>query len=192
MQKLILILGAMLLAPTAALAHTGHGETASFFAGLQHPVSGLDHVTVMLAVGLLAALKGGRALWLWPLTFIAVMVAGGALGMAQVQLPLVEPAILASVVVLGVLVALAVNLPIWLGALVIGVSALFHGHAHGLEAASHGGLGYMTGFVVTTAALHLAGIGLVVTLRSASLQPLVRLAGAACVLIGTGLALNAM
>ena len=192
MQKLILILGAMLLAPTAALAHTGHGETASFFAGLQHPVSGLDHVTVMLAVGLLAALKGGRALWLWPLTFVGVMVAGGALGMAQVQLPLVEPAILASVVVLGLLVALAVNLPIWLGALVMGVSALFHGHAHGLEAASHGGLGYMTGFVVTTAALHLAGIGAVLALRSASLQPLVRLAGAACVLIGTGLALNTM
>jgi urease accessory protein len=192
MQKLILILSAMLLAPTAALAHTGHGETASFFAGLQHPVSGLDHVTVMLAVGLLAALKGGRALWLWPSTFVGVMVAGCALGMAQVQLPLVEPAILASVVVLGLLVALAVNLPIWLGALVIGVSAVFHGHAHGLEAASHGGLGYMIGFVITTAALHLAGIGAVLALRSASLQPLVRVAGAACALIGVGLALNAM
>jgi urease accessory protein len=192
MRKPILILSAMLLAPTAAFAHTGHGETASLFAGLQHPVSGLDHVTVMLAVGLLAALKGGRALWLWPLTFVGVMIAGGALGMAQVQLPLVEPAILASVVVLGLLVALAVNLPIWLGALVIGVSALFHGHAHGLEAASHGGLSYMIGFAVTTAALHLAGIGAVLALRSTSLQPLVRLAGAACVLIGTGLALNAI
>jgi len=183
-----LILSLALLAPTAAFAHTGHGETASFFAGLQHPLSGLDHVTAMLAVGLLAALKGGRALWLWPLTFVGVMIAGSALGMAEVPLPLVEPAILASVVVLGLLVALAVDLPVWLGALVIGASALFHGHAHGMEA--QGGLGYMAGFVAATAALHLAGIGAVVGLRSASLQPIVRVAGAACALVGAGLALN--
>src|SRR5262245_7362162 len=69
MTKLILS-ATLLLAPTAALAHTGHGATASLFAGLAHPLSGLDHLTVMLAVGALAALKGGRALWLWPLTFV--------------------------------------------------------------------------------------------------------------------------
>ncbi len=188
MLRLVLTLA--LLAPTAAFAHPGHGETTSLFAGLQHPLSGLDHITAMLAVGLLAALKGGRALWLWPLTFVGVMVAGGALGMAQVPLPLVEPAILASVIVLGLLVALAVNLPAWLGTLVIGVAALFHGHAHGLEAANLDGLGYMIGFVAATAALHLAGIGIVLGLRTASLQPLVRVAGAACVLIGVGLSLN--
>lgn len=188
MKKLSLSLMLALLAPTAAFAHPGHGETTSFLAGLAHPVSGLDHVTVMLAVGALAVLKGGRALWLWPVTFVLVMIAGAVLGMAQVQLPLVEPMILASVVALGLLVALAVNLPTWLGALVVGTAALFHGHAHGFEAAGHGALGYMAGFVVTTAALHLAGIGAVLGLRSASLQPLVRLAGAACVLIGAGLA----
>jgi urease accessory protein len=188
-----LILGAtLLLAPTAALAHTGHGATASLFAGLAHPLSGPDHLTVMLAVGALAALKGGRALWLWPTSFVGVMIAGALLGMAQVQLPLVEPAILASVVVLGLLVALAINLPTWLGAFVIGVSALFHGHAHGAEAAGLGGATYMIGFIATTAALHLAGIGAVLGLRSASLQPLVRIAGATCALIGAGLALNAM
>jgi urease accessory protein len=191
MQKK-LILAALLLAPTAAFAHSGHGETSSLFAGLAHPVSGLDHLTVMLAVGALAALKGGRALWLWPLTFVGVMIAGAVLGMAQGSLPLVEPAILASVVVLGLLVALAVNLPTWLGVALIGVSALFHGHAHGAEAAGLGSLGYMTGFVATTAALHLAGIGAVLGLRSFSLQPVVRIAGAACALIGAGLALNAM
>jgi urease accessory protein len=182
------ILSLAFLAPTAALAHTGHGDTASFFAGLQHPLLGLDHVSAMVAVGLLAALKGGRALWLWPLTFVGVMIAGGTLGMAQVQLPLVEPAILASVVILGLLVALAIDLPVRLGALGIGLAALFHGHAHGMEA--HGGFAYMAGFVAATAALHLAGIGAVLGLRSASLQPLVRIAGAACALLGVGLALN--
>jgi urease accessory protein len=191
MKKLILS-AALLLAPTAALAHTGHGATASLFAGLAHPISGLDHLTVMLAVGALAAVKGGRALWLWPASFVGVMIAGALLGMAQVQLPLVEPAILASVVVLGLLVALAVNLPTWLGAIVIGISALFHGHAHGAEAFGMGASTYMIGFIATTAALHLAGIGTVLGLRSASLQPLVRVAGAACALVGAGLALNAM
>jgi urease accessory protein len=183
-----LILSLAFLAPTAALAHTGHGETASFFAGLQHPFSGLDHVTAMLAVGLLAAVKGGRALWLWPLTFIGIMITGGLLGLAHVQLPLVEPAILASVIVLGLLLALAIDLPVAPGVLLIGVSALFHGHAHGMEA--HGGLTYMAGFVAATAILHLAGIGTVAGLRSASLQPVVRIAGAACALIGAGLAMN--
>jgi urease accessory protein len=185
-----LILALTLLAPTAAFAHPGHGETSSLLAGLQHPLSGLDHVTVMVAVGLLAALKGGRALWLWPLSFVGVMIGGAALGMAQLPMPLVEPAILTSVVVLGLLLAFAVELPIWIGALVIGAAALFHGHAHGLEATSHGGLGYMTGFVATTAALHLAGIGAVSALRAASLQPLIRVAGAACVLVGVGLTLH--
>jgi urease accessory protein len=186
-----LILSLALLAPTTAFAHPGHGDTVSMLAGLQHPLSGLDHITAMLAVGLLAALKGGRALWLWPSTFVGVMIAGSALGMAHVQLPMVEPAILASVIVLGLLVAFAVNLPVWIGALVIGLSAMFHGYAHGLEAGGSG-LGYMAGFVIATAALHLAGIGAVLLLRSASLQPLVRLAGAACMLIGAGLALNAI
>jgi urease accessory protein len=191
MKKLILS-ATLLLAPTAALAHPGHGATSSLFAGLAHPVSGLDHLTVMLAVGALAALKGGRALWLWPATFVGVMIAGALLGMAQVQLPLVEPVILASVVVLGLLVALAVNLPTWLGAALIGISALFHGHAHGAEAVGLGASTYMIGFVAATTVLHLAGIGAVLGLRSASLQPLVRIAGGACALVGAGLAINAM
>jgi urease accessory protein len=191
MKKLILS-ATLLLAPTAALAHTGHGATSSLFAGLAHPVSGLDHLTVMLAVGALAALKGGRSLWLWPMTFFGVMIAGALLGMAQVQLPLVEPAILASVVVLGLLVALAVNLPTWLGAALIGIAAVFHGHAHGAEAVGVGASTYMIGFIAATAALHFAGIGAVLGLRAASLQPLVRIAGAACALVGAGLAINAM
>src|SRR5690606_34578101 len=107
-----LILALALLALTAAFAHPGHGETSHIMAGLAHPLSGLDHITVMVAVGLLAALKGGRALWLWPLSFVAVMLIGGALGMAQISLPLVEPAILASIVALGLLLALAIDLPV--------------------------------------------------------------------------------
>lgn len=176
-----------LLLPTAALAHPGHDE-AGLMTGLQHPISGLDHIAVMIAVGLWAALAGGRALWLWPATFVCVMLLGGALGMAHVPLPLVEPGILASVVVLGLMVALAIDLPVTAGAALIAVFALFHGHAHGAEvpeAAS--GVAYLLGFAATTAALHGIGIGFALALRSPRARLVVRFAGAACVAVGVGL-----
>ncbi|HEY0235095.1 MAG TPA: HupE/UreJ family protein [Afipia sp.] len=187
MVRLILLLIA-LVAPTVAMAHPGHVEATGFLAGAEHPFTGLDHVVVMIAVGLWAALKGGRALWIWPLAFVVVMLAGGALGMAHVPLPFVEPAILASVVVLGLMVTFAVDLPVWLGAAIIGAFALFHGHAHGFEAPENvGGVEYMAGFALATATLHGLGIAIALSLKSARMQPLVRVAGAACVLIGVSL-----
>ena len=192
MKRLPLILAAVLAGSAPAFAHVGiHagvGSTASFAAGLAHPFSGLDHITVMVAVGLWAALKGGRALWIWPATFVGVMLIGGALGMAHVALPFVEPAILASVVALGILVALAVDLPVWIGAAIIGAFAVFHGHAHGSEVAETvSGLEYTAGFAAATATLHALGIGFAQVAARHSLRPLVRTAGAVCVLIGAGL-----
>ena len=98
-MKRVLTLAAPFAAiATPAFAHVRIGSTASFAAGIGHPLSGLDHITVMVAVGLWAAPKGGRALWVWPVTFVGVMLVGGALGMAHVPVPFVEPGILASVV----------------------------------------------------------------------------------------------
>lgn len=122
-----------LAAAMPAEAHVGVGTASSFTAGFTHPLSGFDHVTVMIAVGLWAAMKGGRAVWAWPLAFVGVMLAGAALGMLHVPMPFVEPGILASVVALGLLVALAVDLPVSAGVAVIGLFALLHGHAHGTE-----------------------------------------------------------
>ncbi|MFA6267810.1 MAG: HupE/UreJ family protein [Pseudolabrys sp.] len=191
-MKLLSILALLVLGVTPALAHVGiHaglGSTESFAAGVAHPLSGLDHMTVMVAVGLWAALKGDRALWVWPATFVGVMLIGGALGMAHVPMPFVEPGILASVVALGILVALAVDLPLWVGAAIIGAFAVFHGHAHGSEVAENiGGFEYMGGFAVATATLHAVGIGFALTMTRAHLRPLVRVAGAVCVAIGAGL-----
>jgi urease accessory protein len=175
--------------PTAASAHVGIGSTASFTAGIAHPLGGLDHVTVMIAVGLWAALKGGRALWAWPAAFVGVMLAGAALGMAHVAVPFVEPGILASVVVLGLLIALAVDAPIWLGAVIVGAFAIFHGHAHGSEVPDNAsGLEFMAGFALATAGLHLSGLAAGVALSRAQWTLLVRAAGAACALTGIALA----
>ncbi|TIR02187.1 HupE/UreJ family protein, partial [Mesorhizobium sp.] len=180
-----------LAAAMPAYAHVGVGTTSSFTAGFMHPLSGLDHMTVMIAVGLWAAMKGGKAVWAWPLAFVGVMVAGAALGMLQVPVPFVEPGILASVVALGLLVALAVDLPVSAGA-IIGLFALFHGHAHGTEVPENaGGLEYMAGFAVATALLH--GIGIASALGlGLRFRALARLAGAACATVGAGLAFGVL
>jgi urease accessory protein len=171
-----------------ASAHPGIGSAVSFAAGVAHPLSGLDHIAAMVAVGLWAAIKGKRALWLWPLTFVGVMLIGGALGLAHIGLPFVEPGILASVVVLGLMLALAINPPVWVGAVIIGVFALLHGHAHGAEVSGAvSGLGYVAGFTLATATLHAVGIVLALTLRRAAPAPVNRLAGVICVGVGVGL-----
>ena len=133
---------------------------SDFVAGLAHPVSGADHILAMVAVGLWGALSGGRALWAWPAAFVSMVLVGFATAVLGIKLPLVEPAILCSIVVLGLLVALAVEAPVWLGAVIVGLFALFHGHAHGTEAAMAGLrlIGYAAGFSLATAALHAVGL----------------------------------
>src|SRR5215475_16228859 len=99
----------------AALMQSGVWQSHSFILGVAHPLLGVDHILVMIAVGLWAVLVGGRAVWVLPMTFLATMLAGFAAASAGLDIPLVEPAILSSIVVLGVLVALAVKAPVWLG-----------------------------------------------------------------------------
>lgn len=171
-----------------AYAHVGIEHTSSFAAGFAHPFSGLDHMMAMIAVGLWAAIKGGKALWVWPLTFVAVMLVGGILGMLHVPVPFVEPGILASVVALGLLVALAVDLPLSYGIGIVGVFAILHGHAHGTEVSENvAGIQYMAGFALATGMLH--GIGVSAAfLPSVRFRNLARTAGAACAAAGAALA----
>lgn len=156
----VVTLAAALL-PTAALAHTGVGGTSGFAHGFWHPIGGLDHILAMVAVGAFAARLGGRALWIVPTAFVAMMAVGGFIGMEGIQLPFVETGVALSVVVLGLAVALRWKLPVAVASALVGLFAIFHGHAHGGEmpvAAS--GLAYAIGFMVATAMLHVAGVGL--------------------------------
>jgi urease accessory protein len=141
-----------------AAAHPSLDHSFSFAAGLSHPLSGIDHLLAMMSVGLWAALVGGRRVWLWPLAFVAAMLMSGALAHEGLVLPNVEPAIAASVVVLGLAIALLLKLPVPAGAFLIAAFGMAHGYAHGLEAPGTGFALYAAGFTLVTAALHLTGI----------------------------------
>ena len=187
---------AVALAPAIASAHTGIGRAAGFLHGFWHPVGGIDHVLAMVAVGLLAAQLGGRALWAVPATFVAVMATGGALGMAGVALPAVEVGIALSVLVLGLLVLAGRRWPLGLAMALVAVFAVFHGHAHGSEMpVDASGLSYGLGFMLATALLHLAGIGLGIGLgRLAATEGgrLIQASGAAIALAGVVLLAGAL
>lgn len=152
---------ALLLAPTLAFAHTGVGGASGFAHGFSHPMSGLDHLLAMVMVGVLAWQIGGRATWLLPSTFVLVMAFGGALGVGGISVPFVETGIALSVVVLGAIVAFGIQAPVAIASGLVGLFAVFHGHAHGSEMpAAAGAFSYASGFMIATALLHVAGLAL--------------------------------
>jgi urease accessory protein len=154
------------LAPATAWAHVGVGSTSGFSHGFLHPIGGLDHVLAMIAVGMFAANLGGRALWAVPVTFVTVMAFGGFLGIQKIDVPYVEVGIALSVVILGLVVALRVHWPIAAAMALVGVFAVFHGHAHGAEMPlDASGAEYAAGFMIATALLHIVGIAIGVGLQ---------------------------
>jgi len=159
MSRIFLI--SLMLMPGMAFAHPGHGNEGAFLSGLSHPLGGLDHVLAMLAVGLWAGIMGSRALWALPVMFVAAMIAGGAMGAMGINLPMVEPMILASIIVTGALAALALRPGLAVSLAIVAAFGLFHGHAHGTEGPATGLALYAFGFAVATMALHLAGLALV-------------------------------
>ena len=193
MKVSALALAAVTLMPGLALAHTGaEGHSHGFMAGFLHPVGGLDHVLAMVLVGLLAWQIGQRALWLVPAAFVAVMAAGGALGMAGIELPALEAGIALSVVVLGAMVAFGVRAPVAVAMGLAGLFALFHGQAHGAEMpASASALGYAVGFMLSTALLHVAAVAAGFGMGRIS-APAVRMAGAAASVAGVVLLVGAV
>jgi urease accessory protein len=177
---------ALLLVPALAFAHPGHGDNG-LVAGISHPIGGLDHLLAMLAVGLWAAQQKGAARWALPCTFVGTMLIGGLLGFEGLNLPALESGIAASVLALGLAVALAVRPPLFMAVGATALFALFHGVAHGLELPDMSSpWAYAAGFVAATAALHAAGYAVVRFLPQAA-APLVRIAGAASAAAGVWL-----
>ncbi len=181
-RRLVVLL---LLAAAPAWAHQPQGQAAGFVAGLTHPLSGWDHVLAMVSVGLWGAQLGPPAVWLLPVTFPLVMAFGGFLGLLGVPLPGVEVGIALSALLLGVMVARQARPPPWVAAALVGVFAVFHGHAHGRELpAGQSALLYSLGFVVATGCLHAAGIGIGLVHRWGWGRIALRVTGAAVALAG--------
>jgi urease accessory protein len=170
---------------SAAFAHSENGVAIDFAGGFRHPITGLDHLVAMVAVGLWGAFLGAPAIWVLPVVFPLVMAIGGALGVLGMPLPGVETGIALSAIALGAMVALAAKPPLWIAAVLVGAFAIFHGHAHGTELpVGADAIAYSMGFVVATGMLHVGGIAF----GSLSHWPVgriaVRAAGAVIALIG--------
>ena len=160
-QYLVGAIAITLLIPSVASAHTGVGDPTGFFHGLGHPISGLDHMLAMVAVGLWAAQIGGKALWLVPGAFLLAMTGSSVLGHFGLPLPGVEQGILASDFILGLLLLFSNRLSLAVSVGIVSILAIFHGYAHGAEMPeTASGLIYGIGFMMSTAGLHLAGIGM--------------------------------
>jgi urease accessory protein len=201
MNRIALRLAAASLAltiavPTIAFAHPGHDETAGLVHGFLHPLSGLDHILAMVAVGLFAARLGGRALWLVPGSFVVTMAVAGVVGVTGFALPYVEAGIALSILVLGAAIALEMTMPVAAAMGLVAFFAVFHGYAHGAEMPeTMSGLAYGAGFVTATAALHALGIGLGLLIgRSGATasRRILQIGGSAAALAGAALLAGAM
>lgn len=172
------------LVSAPAFAHAGAGPVDGLVHGLAHPLTGLGHVLAMVAVGLWAGLVGGKARIAYPVAFVGAMALAGAWSMSGGRLPGAEAGIAASVVILGAAIALKASPPLVAGTLACGILAIFHGFTHGAElTANASGLAYAGGFVIATAALHLAGI-LLAGILAVRAPLFARVAGGGLVLAG--------
>lgn len=160
LKKATLAITLLALGTAPAFAHLNPEEHGSFLAGFSHPLFGLDHILAIVAVGLWAALLGGRALWLVPTAFVGTMMVGFIVALADFGLPFVEPVIAASVVIIGLLALVALQVPTIVGMAMVGFFAFFHGYAHGGELGEAGALTFCIGFAIATALLHAAGVAL--------------------------------
>lgn len=173
------------LAPAVALAHQETGQAVGFLSGLAHPVSGLDHVLAMVAVGLWGAVLGPPAIWVLPVAFPVMMAVGGLMGLLGFPLPGVEIGIAASAIVLGAVVLTELRPSLRLATVLVAIFAIFHGHAHGRELPDGASaLLYSLGFVMATGLLHAVGIMLGAADRWSAGRRAIRAAGGGVVLAG--------
>ncbi len=182
----VLCIGILIL-PLSANAHTGLGAHNGWAHGFFHPLSGVDHILAMVAVGIWATQMGGRAVWLMPLVFVMVMVLGGMLGMIALPFIFVEHGIALSLLVTGGMIAATVRLPLIASIVLISLFALCHGYAHGNEMLPGLSIAsYAAGFAAATALLHLCGVGLAFGVNKFGRMYWLRLSGLVTALVGVG------
>jgi len=182
---ILLILASALIAPGTVLAHNSVGVAGGFASGFLHPLSGVDHILAMVAVGIWGTQLGAPAIWALPVAFPLVMAVGGALGVRGIFLPGVEIGIAASALLLGFVIFRETKPPLYVAALIVGFFAIFHGYAHGTELPHAANpLAYGVGFVIATGLLHMSGVALGLIHRWPPGARTLRIAGAGISLAG--------
>ncbi|MGV4796968.1 HupE/UreJ family protein [Rhizobium sp. F40D2] len=193
LRSIGLVFAALFFSAGVAEAHVGTGGASGFAAGFFHPITGLDHVVAMIAVGLWGAQLGKPAIWVLPITFPLVMAFGGFLGLLGVSMPGVEIGIALSGVLLGAAVLTETRPPLFAAAILVGVFAIFHGYAHGAELPlGENALFFSLGFVIATGLLHAVGIGIGLLYQWPWGKITVRAAGGAVGAVGAFFLWNAL
>jgi urease accessory protein len=178
----------LLLAMQPLSAHTTGGAIGGLGSGLGHPFIGIDHLLAMLAVGMWAYQLGGSAVWKVPLVFVLTLLVGASVGLAGLSLPFIEPVIVASVMVFGLLIAMKSRITPVLASMLVALFALFHGYAHGIEMPLAAlPLAYVAGFSLATIGIHVLGVMLAYVIHRTAQTTLLRVGGFG--LAGTGLLL---
>jgi urease accessory protein len=179
------MLAFLMASPLIANAHVLPNEGTSFSTGLHHPLHGLDHLLAMVAVGLWAVQMGRKSIYWIPLSFVTVMALGGMIGFTGIHIPWMEQGIIASVLILGMLIAGTIRLPTKAAMALVAVFALFHGYAHGVEmSANFHTLSYSAGFLLSTVLLHLTGIIVAGLAKQYRFDALIRYAGVCTLIAG--------
>jgi urease accessory protein len=168
------------LLPGVAYAHTHAGATTGFASGFLHPLTGIDHLLAMMAVGMWGAELGGAAIWVLPVAFPFVMALGGVAGILGLPMLAIEPGIAFSVIMLGLVIAVNMRVPLAFAGVLVSTFAIFHGYAHGAELpAQASALTYCMGFVIATGLIHLSGIAIGLATKLPHGLSFVRFAGGA-------------
>lgn len=179
-----IIATAFALLPSIAFAHPGHVN--NFATAFEHPFTCVDHLLMMLCVGVFAGRVGGHARWQLPLVFLSAMTAGWLLAANGFVIAGMESGIAAGLIMLGVLFAWRIALPFAMQAGIVATFALLHGMAHGSELSNATPVATTVGFLAATALLLGAGLG-VVALFPREKQTVYRALGALLTVVGSGL-----
>jgi urease accessory protein len=179
MPRLLTFLSTLLFLASPAWAAEG---VNGVLVGFLHPVLGFDHLLAMIAVGLLSIQLGGRHIWSLPVTFVAFLAIGGIVGLFGIPLPQVEGIIALSVLLLGFAIATQTTIGTFVAYPMVAIFAIFHGHAHGAEIPDlDGPMGYVSGFMLASAALHLLGVSIGAIAKTSRVRGLI---GAVCAGVG--------
>ena len=187
---LFIFTGVLLMLSLPVYAHNGLDTEHGFIDGFLHPLMGLDHLLVMLGIGLWAAKLGGRAVWFVPVSFLAAMAVGAGLENLGLTLSSPETWVALSVMALGLLVWKNKLMSLQYSVILAAGFALSHGYVHAAELQDDANIvSYALGFLLTTAVLH--GLGVLVGLsKMIKLDIIKSVFGLLCTIVGAVLLLS--